>query len=143
MALCECFHRIPNLVEVFSMKRTIANRLVCWMALISLAVVFAAAEQPVLGAEGRAPVKKRWAEKAAACHRTMPRLSMRTTRGNLQDTRGVSAEDRLAPEAARRAEERVKRENLGRAYRGTEEADRRGCDQGQGKPQIQEGSAGH
>ena len=40
------------------MKRTIASRLVCWMALISLAVVFAAAEQPVLGAEGKAPVKK-------------------------------------------------------------------------------------
>ena len=38
--------------------RTITSRLVCWTVLISLAVVFAAAEQPALGAEGKAPVKK-------------------------------------------------------------------------------------
>ena len=40
------------------MTRIIANRLVCWMALVSLAVVVTTAEQPVLGAEGKAPVKK-------------------------------------------------------------------------------------
>ncbi len=40
------------------MMRTIAVRLVCWMTLISLAVVLAAAEQPVLGAEGKTLVKK-------------------------------------------------------------------------------------
>jgi uncharacterized membrane protein YhiD involved in acid resistance len=40
------------------MMRTIANGLVCWMALVSLAVVFATAEQTVLGAEGKAPVKR-------------------------------------------------------------------------------------
>ena len=40
------------------MKRTIATRLVCWMTLMSLAVVFIAVEQPILGAEGKAPLKK-------------------------------------------------------------------------------------
>ena len=40
------------------MMRTVVSRLVCWTVLISLAVVFATAEQPVLGAEGKTPVKK-------------------------------------------------------------------------------------
>jgi hypothetical protein len=45
------------------MTRTIAGRLVCWMALISLAVVFATTEQPVLGADGKTPVKKLFSRK--------------------------------------------------------------------------------
>ena len=40
------------------MMRTIATRLVCWMMLMSLAVVFCAVEQPALGAEGKATLKK-------------------------------------------------------------------------------------
>ena len=40
------------------MMRTIAVRLVCWMTLVSLAIVFATPEQPVLGAEGKTVVKK-------------------------------------------------------------------------------------
>ena len=40
------------------MMRTIATRLVCWMTLMSLAVVFIAVERPVLGAEGKTPLKK-------------------------------------------------------------------------------------
>ena len=39
------------------MMRTIATRLVCWMMLMSLAVV-PAVEQPALGAEGKATLKK-------------------------------------------------------------------------------------
>jgi Spy/CpxP family protein refolding chaperone len=45
------------------MLRTISRRLVCWTALISLAVVLGAGEQPLLGAEGSAPVKRAFGRK--------------------------------------------------------------------------------
>jgi hypothetical protein len=40
------------------MMRKIAARLGCWITLISLAVAFVAVEHPVVGAEGKAAVKK-------------------------------------------------------------------------------------
>ncbi len=43
------------------MVRTTVGRLVCWMTLVSLAVVFATVEQPVLCADG--PVKKALAKR--------------------------------------------------------------------------------
>jgi Spy/CpxP family protein refolding chaperone len=43
------------------MVRTTVGRLVCWMTLVSLAVVFATVEQPVLRADG--PVKKALAKR--------------------------------------------------------------------------------
>jgi Spy/CpxP family protein refolding chaperone len=43
------------------MLRTMVGRLVCWTTLVSLAVVFATVEQPVLRADG--PVKKAMAKR--------------------------------------------------------------------------------
>jgi Spy/CpxP family protein refolding chaperone len=40
------------------MRRMIATRLVCSMTLVSLAVVFAVVEHPVVGADRNAPMKK-------------------------------------------------------------------------------------
>jgi Spy/CpxP family protein refolding chaperone len=40
------------------MLRTISSRFACWMALLSLALVLGAGEQPLVGAEGSVPVKK-------------------------------------------------------------------------------------
>jgi hypothetical protein len=45
------------------MLRTISSRLVSWTALVSLAVVLGAGEQPVLGGEGSVPVKRAFGRK--------------------------------------------------------------------------------
>ncbi len=40
------------------MVRTMASRLACWTALLSMAVAFAALQRPALSADGKSPAKK-------------------------------------------------------------------------------------
>ena len=76
------------------MVRTMLSRVVCWTTLLSLAVVFATAEQGVLRADG--PVKKAMAKEPAASRGTTIKLPRQTN-----NVRRLTRFKRICPKIAK------------------------------------------